>query len=416
MNSIIRGRFVAPLVLVPAIAALASVAVAQEEAPAEETGSRLGNIYIDFEQWVAQPTGLDYFPATLIDPNSPFSSEILAVPHGTDGAPRYRLDYAMPSEIGNLVFTVYTHEDRAALTRFSPAEFIYGETLTQPLFAGVNNDDLADGFASATYTKLRDLRVDFYRPAFRSPRVAANWFVGWRRVRHARRMASDYYALVPDFPPLLPPGGYCPDPGPSGAPCKLNPIRDTSSIRSSFEGRGATIGMDLEFPLWKNNVVLEGDVAVSVMRGKIDTEYTSVTSLYVLDETTILDPPYDEFDDVYIDPDTLQVVQVLDSIDQYTLPVGLQSKGISTTSEVYEASLGFRWRTPLKRLEVYGGIRQSHYADVGLDLRPKNVVIHDPSTWITEENELTAHIEDVDRLDHSVTYEGFYGGVRVRLY
>jgi hypothetical protein len=411
MKSFISRRYVAPLVLLLAIAVCASLAIAQEEAPAEETGSRLGNIYLNHEVWVAQPTGLEYFPATLNDPNNPLATQPLETRYGTESEARYQLDYAMPSEIGNLVFTVFKHEDESDLSYFSPAEFIYGETLAHPLFAGVDNDGLADGFASSTFTKLREVRIDFYRPAFRAPRVAANWFVGWRRVRHSRNLAADYYALVPDFPPLLPPGGYCPDPPPPGAPCPLNPIPDKTSIESSFEGRGATIGMDLEFPLWKNKVVLEGDIAVSVMRGKIDTEYTSETSLYVMDDTTILGPPYDEFDDVYIDDNTGQVVQVLDSITQETLTIGLQSGGISTTSEVFEASIGFRWRTPLKRLEVYGGIRQAHYADVGLDLRPKNVTY-----TVTEDGLEVRNIQDVDQLEHSVTYEGFYGGVRVRLY
>lgn len=410
MNSIIRGRFLAPLVLPLAIAAATSISVAQEEAPAEETGSRLGNIYLNIESWVAQPTGLEYFPATLIDPSNPFDTTTLEVPHSTGNETRYQLDYALPSELGNIAFTVYKHTEDPGLTRLSPSEFIYGETAAHPLFAGVYNNGLADGFASATYTKLRDVRIDFYRPAFRSPRVAANWFVGWRRVRHSRNMAADYFALVPDFPPLLPPGGYCPDPPPPDAPCKLNPIADQTSIRSKFDGRGATVGMDLEFPLWKNKVVLEGDVALSVMRGKTDTQYTSETSLYVLDDTVILGPPYDEFDDVLVDAQGV-VTYLIDSIDQVTLPLGLRSEGLSTTSQVFDASLGFRWRTPLKRLEVYGGIRQSHYADVGVDLRPKNVTIS-----VTEEGVILENIQDIDSTNRSVTYEGFYGGIRVRLY
>jgi hypothetical protein len=408
MNSIICGRFVAPLVLVIAIAAFASIAVAQEEAPAEETGSRLGNIYVSFESWVAQPTGLEYFSATVIDPTNPLATKNLEVPYSTNDEVRYQLDYALPSELGNIAVTLYKHKDERDLTLLSPSEFIYGEILAHPLFAGVDNDGLADGFSSATETKLRDMRFDFYRPAFRSPRVAANWFVGWRRVRHSRRFATDYFALVPDFPPLLPPGGYCPDTPEN--PCPLNPIPDRTRIRSSFEGRGVTVGMDLEFPLWKNQVVLEGDVAVSVMRGKVDTEYASETSLYVYDDFLVLGPPYDEFDDVIID-DQGQVIQILDSIAQYTLPVGLQADSLSTTSEVLEASLGFRWRTPVKRIEVYGGFRQAHYADAGIDLRPKNVTI-----TVTEDGIIVRNIQDVDRTNHSVTYEGFYGGLRIRLY
>jgi hypothetical protein len=60
---------------------------------------------------------------------------------------------------------------------------------------------------------------------------------------------------------------------------------------------------------------------------------------------------------------------------------------------------------------VFAGIRQTHYENVGIDLRPKNVTIS-----VTEEGQIVLNIQDIDQIDRSVTYEGLFGGLRFRLY
>jgi hypothetical protein len=394
------------------IAALALVPAArgQEEAPLETSGSRFGNVYIDLETWVAQPVGLEYYPATFIDLDNPRATTLFEIPHSTEGQERYGLAYALPSEWGTISYTLYKHETNRGLSRLTPGIFTFGELATHPQFAGVYNDGIADGFAAVAETTLRDWRLDFRRAAFRSPRVSADWFVGWRRTRHKREMSTEYYALVPDIPPLLPPNGYCPD------PCPLIPQPDTALQFSQYEGRGVTVGMDLEFPMWKNKVVFEADAAISVMRGKIKTSYGADNRVYVEDspETPgpiLLGPPYDRFDDlIIIDPGQPAVPRV-NFITQQTFSIGLVDEGASTDSQVLEASAGFRWRTPLKWLEVYGGFRQTHYADVGLELRPKNVTF-----TVTQDGVILRNFEELTETSRSATYEGFYGGVRVRVY
>jgi hypothetical protein len=394
---------------------LAAPALAQEEAPAEVETNRIGNFYINLEAWVAQPTGLQYVPATTLDGTL---ADALELDHGTSSDTRYEFEWQLPKSFGTVRGSVYKHNDDETLQLLSPSEFVYGQLLTHPYLAGVGNDGRADGFAARANTRVRDLRFEFRRRAFRSPRVEADWFVGWRRVEHSRSHAAEYYALVPDIPPLLPPGGSC------TIPCALDYRPDIGSVDSSFEGRGGTIGVELEFPIWKNRVVFEADLSVSVLRGDMETSYTSTNSAYLLncgglptgtagcdsgEEFVLLNPPYDEFDDV-IDSEPGDPFPLLPFISQIDVPIGLTTD-LSTTSQVYDATLGFRWRTPYKRLEVYAGIRQSHYDGVGADVRPVVSTIA-----LSEEGEFLYNLQDMQRVDRSVTYEGFFGGLRFRLY
>ena len=110
MNSICRIRSVAALTLLFTI--YAPLVLAQEEAPVEDTGSRLGNIFVNLEAWVAQPTGLQYSPATSVSPDSPFESQTRSLSHGTHDEGRYQLEYTLPSDAGTFELSLYRHEIR----------------------------------------------------------------------------------------------------------------------------------------------------------------------------------------------------------------------------------------------------------------------------------------------------------------
>ena len=64
-----------------------------------------------------------------------------------------------------------------------------------------------------------------------------------------------------------------------------------------------------------------------------------------------------------------------------------------------------------KRIEVVAGFRVTRYNDVGIDLRP-NVFVE----AIDGNGELVLKIDGFTQTSRSVTYEGFYGGIVVRLY
>jgi len=370
-------------------------AAAQEsagETEASETGSESSGktILLEAWAWVAQAYGIDYTPATQVDSLVSSQSNLLRFPTGTEARGRYRVAYTFPGRIGEFAITYYSHEEKPALAAGRPGEFLLGETLVHPLHAGVFDDGLADWVESDTVTRLRDFRIDYYRPAFRNEQASAKWFVGWRRVFHSREIGATYYALAPDLPPVLPPiSTLRPD---------LDPVPDTAFQKSQFEGRGPEAGMDFLVPLWEDRIELEAGFALAVLRGVFETYYTSQTSAYALDlgggDFVALAPPYDEFNDS----------SLINDIRQLALPIGLASGRVSGDATAVDAYIGVRWRA-WKSLEVLAGFRASRYDDVALELRPKQV---------TYSINGVLNVEDVERSLDSAGYEGFYGGLAYR--
>jgi hypothetical protein len=358
-------------------------ALAQDEDDAEEAG--LGDLYAEIEAWVAQPAGLDYFPATETDPQDPFNTQLLTFPTGTSTELRYRAGFELSGNRGGFILTWFAHEDRGEMTRATPGDYVFGETLVHPFLAGYHNDGLADGFDATASTDLSDLRIDYYRTAFKTASVEAKWFVGWRRVSHRRTVEASYFGLIDDLPPLT----SRPD---------LAPGVDTAYMDSNFDGRGVGAGMDFLMPLWQDKISFEGGFNLAVLRSKTDAVYRSTTYAYTIfidPDTLILEPPYD-FDG------TVNDVPAIDLIAQEAYEIGLVANNVSSTGNVLEGYVGLRWKA-WRGLDVYGGFRSTRYDDVGVDLRPKG-------------NSLYAgvNVQDITEVDRSATYEGFYAGLAYR--
>ena len=423
------AKFLAWMIILAGALLPAPMALAQEEA-LDDTEGRYGSFLLNVESWVAQPTGLGYIPARELDPTNPFDTRDLEIGHGTESELRWEGVYRLPKDRGSFLLGVFKHTDHAGLT-LSDESFVFEQTLTHPLFPGVNNDSLSDKFTSATETQLREWYLEFHRNGYRSPRLGVDWYVGWRRVEHKRKQSAAYFALSPDLPPVLPPAcNDCPD---------LDPFADSANLRSDFEGRGATVGVDLEFSLWRNKLVLDAGLGITVMRGKTNAAFVGQNAVYlldcgevnstlsptcsengeVIDKVIVLQSPYDAFDET-ID-DNNQTTFVSDSITQAFAPIGVQVKSASSTSEVYDVNIGFRWRA-LKWLEPFAGFRQTHYSDVGLDLRPTSVHLTETPNGVEfEQGEQfvqvqNLNLEGVAQVNTSVTYEGFFFGLTFRLY
>jgi len=381
------NKTVLVMLLLLLLTASSSARAQQEQGDDEyEDEGKIGQIYLEVGVWIAQAAGLEYEPATISVTNDPFDTELVSTEHGTETRFRYRGGYELRSNLGAIVFTWFSHEEEVGQFESRPGQYVFGEVLAHPLYAGLDNDGLADGYEANARTVLRDFRIDFQRTAFRSPRVEGKWFVGYRRIQHKRYFDVDYFSILNTLPPLIPPAG---DPRPD-----LLPGTDVVETESKLTSRGIEAGMDFLIPVLKNDVLIEAGFLIAILRGDLDTSYRSTTNVYVLrapmQPPEVLQPPYLDFG------------ANADDIQQEQSQVGLRTEGRQTSSDIQEAYLGIRWRA-WRDLEVFGGFRSTRYNDVGVDLRPKNVSVG-----------AGTNIQDVTEVDRSVTYEGFYGGVSYR--
>lgn len=376
------------------LAASISPAWAQDDTDdAEDDGS--GKIHVELAIWATQPRGLDFFPATEGDPNAPLNTSLVKFDGGTESERRIRFGYRFGQNRGAVMVTWFKHDGGGAIVDRRPGEFVFGTTLTHPLFSGFSNDGFADAYDYQFSDELSDGRIDYSRTAVKNRRVIADWFVGVRRVKHSRFQAVNYFALDPGLPALLPP---LTAPRPD-----LDPNTETAIMSSSFTGRGIEAGMDFKFPMLKGKVVFESGLAVAALRGKIGTDYTSLTHFYVFTDPDTgdvlnLTAPYDEFE-LFFQRTDGSIRPVVDFVTQESLTLGLTNQSLSTSSLVIETYLGVRWNI-WRTLEVFLGFRNAQYSDVGLDLRPVG-------TSVTA----GVNLGQLDSTRHSVTYEGFYGGL-----
>jgi len=380
--------------------------VRAQESEDEEQESGFGHLVAEVSFWIAQPTGLGYSPATESDPTNVFGTAVLTPDIGSQGDQYSRVGYVMPGEMGTFLMSYFRSEqDETTLTGYNPGNFVYGETLAHPLFAGFSYDGLADYFDSTYDTRMTDFRLDFVRKAFERPKMSAEWFLGVRRVKHKRSQSVEYNALIPALPAFLPPLG-----GPFPA---LDPSPDTAVMASNFTGRGLEAGMNFKVPLIQKRLTLEGGFSLGLLRGDLDAEYRSQTRYYVLSiqgVDTLLFPPFPELSQTRENPpgSGIQTPLAADT-QQRTLQVGLSPTNLSTSSQVLETSVGLRWHA-WKELTFSLGFRSTRYSDVGLDLRPEVNAV--PSAVrIVNGQLLGVNLQNFSEIKRSVTYEGVYLGV-----
>jgi hypothetical protein len=160
--------------------------------------------------------------------------------------------------------------------------------------------------------------------------------------------------------------------------------------------------MEFDVSIVKDRIKFETGFAVGVLRGRMDTGYSSTNWVYVFNdpatgEETILSPPYD-FTERLPDPPPLGST-VADNTTQQAANFRLRSDSRSTISPVMDLYVGLRGRL-WKGLELILGFRSIYYGDVGVDLRPKVTAITNSGT----------NLVDVTETDRSAEYEGYYFG------
>jgi hypothetical protein len=105
---------------------------------------------------------------------------------------------------------------------------------------------------------------------------------------------------------------------------------------------------------------------------------------------------------------------VAGGVAQASIGTALRSQSVSTTSQVLDTYLGFRWRA-LGWLEVFGGFRNTRYDNVGVDLQAD---VSAPNLNALDEvpGDIPVTVQQVREVDRSVTYEGFYLGLGFQLF
>ena len=352
-------------------------------------------VFAEVTAWFAQPSGLGLTPATETGDGTGADTHPLSVDLGTANRMRTRIGYRLPHGLGEFVLTWFAHEDTRTFERLSPSDFVYGEILAHPVFAGTFDDGLADGFSSDILVRMRDLRIDYYRDAFSSPRIRGKWYVGYRRVSLQRNIDALYYSLAPNLPAILDPLTNGPKPG-------LDPLPDFARVRSEFSARGAEAGLEVEMPVLRR-FRIEAGLGVAALRGRMSSEYASTTHTYAIDENGTLifvEPPFDLLGE-FIDPQNPELGAWVDRAVQESFGIGYSSNNESANSFAVETYLGFRWRV-WRDLDLVGGFRTATFGNVGLELRPKNVTLNPNGSY---------NVQDVTRTTYDVNFEGYYAGV-----
>jgi hypothetical protein len=386
--------------------AVAPASLAQEADDQDDDG-RFRRYYFEAGAWVAQPRGLDYRFASDLNPNNPFRTDTLSLDDGgTETNPYFRLDVKIGNSSGGLRAIWYGQtQEGPAVQVLDPGNYRFGEIQAHPLFAGFNNDGLADGVEAVARTSLNDLRIEYFNTAFSSKRWVGTWYAGIRRVKQNRDMEVDYFSILNDLPPQLDP--LRPD---------LQPGLDSASLGSQYDGRGADVGIELEFFVMPKRLAFMAGLGITALRGTVSTEYTSETNFYVLDEPSvpprIIGAPYDEFSDMTDIPGGQPPVPTVDFITQNSYPIGLESSE-SISGSILDTYLGFKW-VATGVIDVNVGWRTTQYDGIGMDLKP--VVVTAPTGVGIDGNGnlVGVNVQNSTKTPHSATYEGFYLSVGVR--
>ena len=396
----------------PAAPAPAPTPAPPEPAPSEPASEstpvddRLGHWNLDLEQWIAQPSGLEYVAVVVDNPTNPGISQQFGTQHGTNGNLRIDLGFALRDEKGRFSLKYWSHDDEAFYSEYDPGTFGLREHLAPLRFAGVFDDGTADAIDADAQTKIRDFRLDYSRLAFTTKHVIGRWSLGLREVDHSRSFGAAYYALIAGLPAVV-------------GREDLNPLPDRANTESQFSGRGPNFGFDVEIPMGKRFRFSAG-VSTAILRGDLSSGYSSLSRVYAVlppgsqDISQILGSDLNAYltDWTQLPPDPSNPPpQVL----QLSVPAGVINYSRSTSGQVLEGALSVRYRA-WRGLEVFAGARSSRYDNVGLEVRPTLSEASLVGRTITTVagipgSSVTLPVVGVVESPRSVNYEGIFVGL-----
>jgi len=355
---------------------------------------RWGGITIAVDVWGPELSNHDDAVAIFNDP-ALVSTRVIEMPADAKTREHWKAWYHLPKDMGSIRIEYDSMRHEGVAEVLDPGNFAYGELLAFPLFAGLQDDGLADGFAAESLVKTREFRIEYERVAIDTPKVRGSFHFGYRTMDNARSREATYYALLPAFPPFLPPifdETFNPTP--------LFPIPDHTQMTSDFTGSGLGGGFDIEYKLFPR-VSLKGSLSAGVLRGHIDTRYQASTTTYFFN-----DPDQGifnlTFDDVLFLLSFGQDAAEAIFQDGGTITAGLRNRSRLAYELDVSMAVEFKiWRS----LNASAGLRELAYIDVASDVTPGTPVIQ-PNGNI--------NFQTVNEVDKSVGYEGFFFGLSYR--
>ena len=136
-------------------------ASAQQDESGDDDDS-WGKLIVEFGTWIAEPGGLGDNVATITDPTNAFNDTIVGFVHRASVEDYVRFGAELAGNRGRVLVTWYAHESTSLMNLRDPGNFIFGELLAFPVFAGLSNDGLADALDASISTSLSDLKIDTY--------------------------------------------------------------------------------------------------------------------------------------------------------------------------------------------------------------------------------------------------------------
>ena len=369
----------------PAPAPSPDTPAAEAEKPAPKPKSledpplhRWGGWTLTGAAWQPKLLGATEELAIVNDPEIPHP---LNLETGSHIRETWRVAYHLPKGIGSLVVHFDSMADHEQAAHFTPGEFIFIESRAFPAFRGAFDDGFADGVRGDAERKTREIRFEFAGKAFESPHIRGTWSAGFRTVDHNRSVEIKYLSLVPNLPPPFPP--QIPNPI---DPRTLAPQPDIVRQRSDFSGTGVGGGLDVEFVVAPRVSVISG-LSIGVLRGKVDTQYTSLTSYYAL----LAGVPLTK-DELFTILESGSADDIA-SIHQESFQTGMRTSD-DRPAVTFDFYAGVQV-TIIRGLRVFATLRDSYYQNVGQYVVP---------------NFFGAN----DRTDLSAGYEGYQLGVSWR--
>src|SRR5262245_47473674 len=114
---------------------------------------RWGGLTVAVEAWGPILSNKNY-PIAII--NDGIDTRILDLETDDSVREHWKVWYHLPKDMGSVRFEYYSMRHEGTSRVFDPGNFIYGELLASPVFAGMRDDGLADGFTAAATTKSRE--------------------------------------------------------------------------------------------------------------------------------------------------------------------------------------------------------------------------------------------------------------------